>query len=102
MQEFALPPRASSASGCSPFTTRGEREADYLGVRAMKKAGYNRDSIVTMFQRILKRREGQELARRVFANIPTWKNASKHALRNQLDAQRQNKNLKTRSTKERR
>ncbi|MGB7923106.1 MAG: M48 family metallopeptidase [Pyrinomonadaceae bacterium] len=48
-----------------------EREADYLGVRAMAKAGYNTEGMVTMFQKLQRiNRQNSDLLGSLFNDHP--------------------------------
>ena len=71
-QELGTAAARIVASGLLAVHNREEeREADYLGVRAMAKAGYNPEAMVTMFQRILKAGEkDSNLLGAIFADHP--------------------------------
>ena len=71
-QELGTAAARIVASGLLAVHNREEeREADYLGVRAMAKAGYNPQAMITMFQRILSAGEkDRTLLGTIFADHP--------------------------------
>ena len=72
MQELGTAAARIVASGLLAVHNREEeREADYLGVRALAKAGYNPQAMVTMFQRILSAGEkDRSILGAIFADHP--------------------------------
>lgn len=71
-QEFGTAAARIVASGLLAVHNREEeREADYLGVRALAKAGYNPQAMITMFQRILSAGEkDSSILGTIFADHP--------------------------------
>lgn len=67
-----LAARMIGAGLLSAHNREEEREADYLAVRGMKKAGYDTNAMITMFQKIQKLdRNGQgDLIGSIFADHP--------------------------------
>jgi len=71
-QEFGTAAAAIVGSGLLAVHNREEeREADFLGVRAMSRAGFNANGMVTMFQKIQRvGREDSSLLGPIFADHP--------------------------------
>lgn len=71
-QELGTAAARIVASGLLAVHNREEeREADFLGVRALAKAGYNPQAMITMFQRILSAGEkDSSLLGNIFADHP--------------------------------
>jgi predicted Zn-dependent protease len=71
-QEFGTAAATIVAGGLLAVHNREEeREADFLGVRAMSKAGFNPQGMLTMFQKIQRvGREDRSLLGPIFADHP--------------------------------